>query len=536
MNKPRCILEGGKIRVFSRFQDKEKCKLVPGYSWHKFDKCWEYPASSAVVTALIEAFDGEIELSSQVIDILKMAEKATAAKTATELPTIPVTRTSPWLHQAQAYHFAYPLHGAMLAMDMGTGKSKVVVDLVINRGHSRTLILCPASVVSVWPNEFKKHAGAPVTVVCLDSRVGGVDERLKLANKQLALNHTGPVVVVINYEAAYREPFASWSKQAEFDFLVLDESHRIKAPGGKWSIYCRELSTLIPYKLALTGTPMPHSPLDVYAQYRAIDPGVFGTSFVNFRSRFAIIGRFGEVKRYQNLDELHRLFYSIAFRVESDDVLDLPEQIHIFRSAFLSSGGQKIYNEVRDVLVADVKAGRVTVNNALERLIRLQQITSGHITDDSEVSQDIDDSKRKLLADVFEDLPHNEPIVVFCRFRRDLDFVREVTEQSSRTYLELSGRENQVDKWKAKEADVLGVQIQAGGLGIDLTRARYCIYYSLGFSLGDYEQSIKRSHRPGQTRGVTYIHLLMTGTIDEQVYDALRSRKNVIETVLEKIQ
>jgi SNF2 family DNA or RNA helicase len=91
-------------------------------------------------------------------------------------------------------------------------------------------------------------------------------------------------------------------------------------------------------------------------------------------------------------------------------------------------------------------------------------------------------------------------------------------------------------RWQAGEAPVLAVQIDSGGVGIDLTRARYSIYYSLGFSLGSYEQSLARIHRPGQTRPVEYIHLLAEGTVDEKVMAALSQRANVVNAVLEQIK
>ena len=97
--------------------------------------------------------------------------------------------------------------------------------------------------------------------------------------------------------------------------------------------------------------------------------------------------------------------------------------------------------------------------------------------------------------------------------------------------MELSGRENNLEAWQQGGADILGVQIQAGGVGISLVRARYCIYYSVGFSLGDYEQSLARVHRPGQNQSVIYYHLVAGGTVDEKVYDALQKRRKVIDEI-----
>ena len=82
------------------------------------------------------------------------------------------------------------------------------------------------------------------------------------------------------------------------------------------------------------------------------------------------------------------------------------------------------------------------------------------------------------------------------------------------------------------DVDVAGVQIQAGGVGIDLTRARYAVYYSLGHSLTDYLQSRRRVHRPGQTRTTTYFHLIAEDTVDQQVYQALASKQDVVEFIM----
>jgi SNF2 family DNA or RNA helicase len=128
----------------------------------------------------------------------------------------------------------------------------------------------------------------------------------------------------------------------------------------------------------------------------------------------------------------------------------------------------------------------------------------------------------------------DEPVVVFCRFRQDIISIQTAAVKAKRKVAELSGHQNDLIAWQCERngATVLAVQIQAGALGIDLTRAAYCVFYSTGLSLGDYEQSLARLDRPGQTRSVTYIHLLASGTIDEKVHKAFRQKRNVIEDIL----
>jgi SNF2 family DNA or RNA helicase len=338
----------------------------------------------------------------------------------------------------------------------------------------------------------------------------------------------------MNYDAVWRKPFGDWAMKQDWDLLVMDESHRIKAPGGVASRYCSRLSDQVRHRVALTGTPMSHSPLDIYAQYRAIDKSIYGTSFTRFRSRYAVMGGFNrmQVVGYQREAELRNLFYSRAYRVESADVLDLPSTLSVNLMCELGREGQRLYSEMADEFVADVAGGQITASNALSRLLRLQQITSGYGRLEDGTDVEVDTSKAKVLEDTLTDIGR-EPVVVFTRFVHDLDVVHRIAAKVGIPSYEVSGRRKDLPEWNS---GVLAVQIQAGGLGLDLTLARYAIYYSLGFSLGDYSQSMARLHRPGQTHPVEYIHILASGTVDEIVMDALARREAVIDHILQEVK
>ena len=432
-----------------------------------------------------------------------------------------------WPHQTEALEFVSDKPGAMLAMDMGTGKSRVIVDLIAQQGYQKILILAPLSVVgNVWPGEFRKHAPGLLRVLPLASKP--IKVRAEAAAK--ALKTGQPTAVVMNYDAIWRKPFGDWAMKQNWDLLVMDESHRIKAPGGMASRYCSRLSDRVQHRVALTGTPMAHSPLDIYAQYRAIDKSIYGTSFYRFRSRYAVMGGFNrlQVVGYQREAELRSKFYSRAYRVESDDVLDLPSTLSINLMCDLGRLGQRLYTEMAEEFIADVQGGQITASNALSRLLRLQQITSGYGRLEDGTDREIDTSKAQVLEDVLTDIG-KEPVVVFTRFVHDLDVVHRVAEKVGVPSYEVSGRRKDLAEWTS---GVLAVQIQAGGLGLDLTQARYAIYYSLGFSLGDYSQSMARLHRPGQTHPVEYIHIVADGTVDETVMEALANREAVVDHIL----
>lgn len=470
-----------------------------------------------------------------------------------------------------------------------TGKSKVVVGLAEGWNCNRVLILCPAKAVDVWPTQFNGPLevpdpkivpcpicegveGCPVCegkgewldetltkelpyghgkrkweVLALDKTQGTVKKRTLLAKEAYErASDKHPVVIVMNYEAAILEPFKKWALSKPWDLVDLDESHKIKAPGGVTSRFCTSLGKRAQKRLCNTGTPMPHSPLDVYAQYRFLDAAIFGTSHHRFKQRFAVMGGFEgkEVKGLQNEDELSQLFASIAYMCDADDVLDLPPAMPPERRlCVLGKDATRIYNELDTELVADVGAGIVTAQNALTRLLRLQQATSGHTkTDEDERIVVLGEEKKKLLWDVLADLSPREPVVVFTRFKHDIRVVREVCAEQERRVGEVSGDANDLVNAKfPKDKDLLGVQMQSGGTGVDLTRACYAIYYSVGFSLGDYLQSLKRIHRPGQTRASHFYHLVAEkegerpkdrATVDQVVYEALKAREDVVKRVL----
>ena len=422
--------------------------------------------------------------------------------------------------------------GSMLAMEMGTGKTKVAIDLMDAHGYRRVLILCPLSVVAgVWPGEFAKHSAVPWTVLPLAH--GSVKDKQAWAEAALATSERA--AVVINYESVWREPFGSWAKKQPWDLVVMDESHRCKSPGGVSSRYCSRLSDRTPQRLALTGTPMPHSPLDIYAQYRALDKSIYGTSYARFKSRYVVMGGWNnkEIKGYQREEEFREKFYSISYRVEASEVLDLPPLLTVTRMCELGPKARKLYRTLERDFVADLEEGRITAANALTRLLRLQQMTSGYAHTEDDLDVEVDTTKAELLADLLEDMDKDEPVVVFARFKNDLEVVHRVARRLGRPSYEISGARKELSLWN-DGGGVLAVQIQSGGLGIDLTQARYAVYYSMGFGLGDYLQSRARLHRPGQTRPVEIIHLVAVHTVDEKVMAALAAREQVIESIMRR--
>ncbi len=537
-----------RIYIETPFQLKEACKSLPGARWSPAARAWHIPATIAAAQAFIDTFSGQqIEMTRDVIALLESARRAADAqsiKSANNLPDIP-TRTTAWAHQRRAFHFAKHLDAAMLAMAMGSGKTLTAIGLLQEWDAKNVLIICPVSVMGVWPGEFAKHsvdieewhivAGDPRMPV--SARVESIAKGIVHAQK-----HDKRSVSIVNYESAWRDNMALLLKTHSWDCVIADESHRIKSAAGKASRFASLIGKQAKHRVALTGTPMPHSPLDIYAQYRFLDPGIFGTSKNRFMNRYAVMGGYEnrQVKEWQNIDDLQKKFASIAYIVSKEEALpDLPDRLWMERTFQLSEKGLRAYKMMEKDFIVAVDEGVIVANNAMAKSLRLRQITSGHSRTEDGRTVIIDDGREKLLEDVLTELPDDEPVVVFSVFHPDLDAIARVTERLGRRYGELSGRRRDglTDSSKMNPAiDVLGCQIKSGSLGVDFTRAAYAIYYNAGWELGDYEQSLDRIHRPGQTRTTRYIQLIAEDTIDRVVYKALRDKKSVVDAVLDAVR
>lgn len=547
--------EGGDICVAAPFSptNLERCRKLPGGAWDSKREAWRLPANQANALRVTELFSTvHFEPDEAFTQLLPPPPVPRNGELC--FADIPHARTQPWRHQRAAYWFAKQRDATMLNMGMGTGKSKVVVDLVCGESApSRVLVLSPLSVVPVWPRQFELHAGREVECKALEK--GSVKDRVAQAVWAFDHHPDKRVVIALNYEAARQgfsqntrrkqhQSMARYLLEQEWDMVVLDESHRIKTGTSAISRFCAALRGRAKKRLCLTGTMLPNSPLDAWAQVRFLDNSIFDWSFTRFKQRYAIMGGFRdqsgrphEILGYQNQHEFVEKLSSVTYQARSEDVLDLPEGTFVERYYRLSAEEGRVYRKLEKEFVAEVENGTIVAANALARLLRLAQVCSGFsCTDDGEEVL-LGNSKRSVLKDTIEDIGWTEPVVVFCRFHRDLEAVHEVGEELGRQVREVSGRKNELggSVWKEGNGNILAVQIQAGALGLDFTRSAYSIYYGLDFNLANYLQSLARLMRPGQERPVTNIHLLGRDTVEEKTYAALEAKEQVVESVLRKL-
>jgi SNF2 family DNA or RNA helicase len=443
-----------------------------------------------------------------------------------------------WQHQEDAIKWALGRQAALLHHGMGSGKTRTALEYLRRLGANRTLVCCPKAVIPAWV----KQAGLwfpELRVVALEQNGSAAKDKAVTA----AMADTSPALIVCNYESVWRLKAV---EKAKWDCFVWDEIHRLKSATGVASRWAAKMVKGNPQsrRLGLTGTLIPHSILDAWAIYRAVEAPTcetFGTSYTLHKANYAVFANGPQkfVVGFKNLTQANKKIAATTHYVRTTDVIDLPPISFHDVACDLSPQESSLYREVENEFCAVCDSGSVTPKNALEQLLRLQQICGGYVRfDDEKTATRIDEhpAKAKMLCDMLEDLPASEPVVIFCRFKSDIEAAKSVAEALGRKVSELSGDRNELADWQQAQTSVLVAQIQSGGIGIDLTRAAYCWFYSLGYSLAEYEQAVARLHRPGQTAKTVIYHLVATisgrSTVDGRVYAALRERKEVVNDII----
>lgn len=466
-----------------------------------------------------------------------------------------ILKTKPWEHQRLALEYLFERDTGALYTKPGSGKTKVMIDLIINRGFKRVLVVAPKKPCDVWPGQFKLHAGLGWDNIVPLYKLGWEQKRKEL---QLAMQQPKDklLVFIVNYESVWRRPLDRmlFYKKLGIDCVICDESHRIKSPGSKCSCFLARLGRAVPHRYVLTGTPLAENPLDVYAQYRFLDPSIFGTSYSSFCDTYTNIdpyltSRIGHTildqkEPYKNLSMLREKMFSCAFYMKS--TVKLPKTTRMVVRLKLPSKVEALYKELDKEGSITLEEGYMATNNSLEEMTRKQQLMSGYLYlehyEDDEGNADppsierVSTYRRTALYNFIKELPEEEPIVVFARFKKDLYSIRKVAERLGCGYSEVSGSEDTQKDWKQGKTRIIGVQYGSGAEGIDLTRAHLCIFYTLYHSLGSYTQALERVHRPGQESPCIYYHFVATmssgRTIDQDMLQCWKDKKNYVDLVM----
>jgi len=463
-------------------------------------------------------------------------------------------KTKPYAHQLKALEMSWDKKCFAYFMEMGTGKSKVLIDnsaMLYDHGKiNGVLIVAPKGVYKNWySSEIPTHLPDHIEKNVVLWQANITKQQQKNLNT-LFETGTDLHVLIMNVESLSTKKgvdFAAKFINSHETLMAIDESTTIKNPEAKRTKNIVELGKNAKYKRILTGSPVTKSPLDLYKQCEFLDPWLLDhTSWYTFRTRYAVMknmsfnGRtFQKVVGYKNLGELSEKLKPFSNRVLKDDCLDLPKKTFMKRIVQLTPDQFKVYEQMKKEALAILNGKMLTTSNALTQLMRLQQITCGHFKSDDGTVQEVKSNRIDELIDVLNEIEGK--VVIWAHWQSDIkQIIKAIVDEFDQgclvDYYGLTPQDKRQQNIKRFQEDdkcrfFVGTP-QTGGYGITLTAASNMIYYSNGYDLEKRQQSEARIDRIGQTKPMTYIDIICEDTVDERIVKALRKKVNIASQVM----
>lgn len=539
--------------------DFQRLKNISGLRWNRTTRCMVGPVSLNLLDGLARYYKLPADMETKRQRLGKTHREIDAERLAEDpAPLLPYpVKANLYKHQIRGANMALRAFGALDAkthgggfgelFEMGCGKTLTTIAVagaLYNLGKiDRVLVVAPTSVCSVWPHDLNQFAAFPWEARVL---LGDKKKRLKALNELENWPFKALRIAVINYESTHRDGIFEALAAYKPDLIVCDESQRIKNPSAAQSKALHKLGDAAPFRMILSGTPVQNNAVDLYSQYRFLDPAVYGANFYAFKNRYCIMGGYGQhqIVGYRNMDELVEKEHSVAYRVTKEECLDLPQQTFINRYVQFTDAEQAIYEQLRKSSFLELETGEnVTATTILTMYLRLMQLTGGFLTaDESTRPKQVNTAKLDALADIVDDyvVDAGKKLVIFARFRAEIAAIENLLRLRKIQYGSIYGDVPMEERGKIVEdfqtnpdTKVFVAQIQTAGLGITLHAASTAVFYSYDYNYANYAQALARIHRIGQRLPVTYIHLVVDGSIDEKILAALENKEDMAKTVVD---
>ena len=464
-------------------------------------------------------------------------------------------KTKPYKHQLDALQDSWDKENFAYFMEMGTGKSKVLLDnaaMLYDKGKiNGLLIIAPKGVYKNWyDSEIPTHLPDHIFKKMVLWKTSDKSKKQQLLLNTLFETGSEFHILLMNVEAFSKGDGAAFAYKflsCHNAMIAIDESTTIKTPTSNRTKNILALREHAKYRRILTGSPVTKSPLDLFSQCEFLDPWLLGhTSYWTFKSRYAVTrkiqvqGRQVEiVVGYRNLGELSEKIQPFSKRVLKDDCLDLPKKTFMKHIVEMTKEQKKVYKQMKEEAIAYLDGKVLSSATVMTQLMRLHQITCGHFTPDDGEIKNLPCNRMTELMDILENV-HGKA-VIWSHYTHD---VRRIIDEIKRVY----GDDSVVDYFGQTTPEERSINIKkfqeddkcrffvgtthTGGYGITLTAASTMIYFSNGYDLEKRQQSEARIDRIGQTKPMTYIDIISEDTVDDRIVKALRSKINIANQIM----
>ena len=347
-------------------------------------------------------------------------------------------KSKPYEHQLVALEKSWDKEEFAYFMEMGTGKSKVLIDniaMLYDKGKvNAAMIIAPKGVYRNWlsseiPTHMPSHIQYKSVLWTASTSKTKDKEYQSLFETDYNLH-----IFIMNVEALSTPKGMTFARKflsCHNTLIAVDESTTIKTPKAARTKNIISIANLAKYRRILTGSPITKSPLDLYTQCKFLNEHLLGfSSYYSFQNRYACMvdkwfgGRkVSVIKSYQRLDELSKSIEPFSYRVLKEDCLDLPEKIFIKREIELTEEQSKLYSTMKQMALATLNGKLLTAPNVLTQLMRLHQITCGHFKSDDGQIQKIANNRLNELMDVLSEMEGKA--VIWAHYRYDIEVIVE---------------------------------------------------------------------------------------------------------------
>jgi len=466
-------------------------------------------------------------------------------------------KTEPYEHQKDALKKCWNKESFAVFAEMGTGKTKIALDnacILYNKGKiDRVLVIAPKGAYMTWvEQEIPTHVPDYIEKKVLAWKQS-TSQKYKAQLKDIIDIHDYRLkIMVMNVEAFSTRKGTDFARLFLIgrSMMIVDESTTIKNPQAKRTKSILKLGKDTKYRRILTGSPVTRSPMDLWSQMDFLDPEILGqSSYYAFRTRYAIMitsnaaggtHTYQRIVKFQNLKQLGELVAPHSYRILKKDCLDLPDKVYTKREIELSDEQKEAYADMKANAMAVLKGQSMTAVNVLTQLIRLHQITCGHMKTDAGHTIDLRSTRIDELMQILGETTGK--VIIWANYIHDIEKIEanialsDFGADSLCTYYGATPsdkRQECINKFQDPNSSVrffIG-NTQTGGYGITLTEASTVIYYSNSYDLEKRIQSEDRAHRIGQKNKVLYIDLVAKGTVDEKIIQSLRNKVNIANEI-----
>lgn len=515
------IEEHGKlIYIFDAFYKKDFIKMLPGARWIPETKAWRVD-----LTDQAKQFCAKNGGFSEKNNENNKSDLTIPAK---EILVNEIRKKFYlkflYQHQKESVSFLFDKTHCADLSDPGTGKTFTQIELLASRPDTTpALIICPKSLIdNVWVPQIKRATKELFTVISLNT---GNSRKTIQALQAIRKNNDGDEVVIINYDqiATVRDEL----KKIAWKTIILDESTRIKNITAKRTRAILGLLKPNQWRSIMTGTVAPNGLLDIFAQYRFLDIGIFGESYYRFRETYFTPGGFENHEWFAKPGAEKQIASRIAeasIQHHKRDCTDLPALTHEKVMIEMPEELQKQYNQMKDQLVLELsEIETITAAFVITKMMKLRQLSSGFVYNEGHTFP-ISDYKINQLIEMIQDI--GQRVIVFAHFNSSKLKIAEAC-IANKIKATVHPNAGALSEFKKRKKGVLIANPMSAGHGLNLQYCSNIIFYEHDFALEPYLQGIQRIERIGQKNKMTVYHILTKGTIDEYLFKKLQDKKKI---------